>query len=124
VPFGVRVMERKSILTVPNAGRSIRMKTKTKTKLNKTNIKKALCMFPPGSCAGIDWGNVEVRPEDSVLEVYIPLKLTTTGIMEVGNLQAIVDGMERVFGPRAHPSTPGLIQRKSRPCFYMCFDRS
>jgi len=92
-------------------------------KLNKTNIKKALCMFPPGSYGGIDWKNVEVVPEkdDDCSSVYIPLKLPKDSVMETKELESIYEGMEKVFGRFADFSTQGLIARKGRTCLYLCF---
>ena len=92
-------------------------------KLNKTNIKKALCMFPPGSYGGLDWKNVEVVPEKDYdgISVYIPLKLGKDAVMEMKEFESIQEGMEKVFGRIGHLSSVGLITKKGRTCFYLCF---
>jgi hypothetical protein len=92
-----------------------------KMKLNKSNIKKTLCMFPPGSYGGIDWKNVEVIQDNDYTSVYIPLKLGKNTVMEMKELEVVQEGMERVFGRIAHLSSVGLIARKDHTCLYLCF---
>jgi len=96
--------------------------------LNKSNIKKALQGFPPGSCDSIDWKNVEVKKhpstfdEDGYVEVFIPLKLRNDGIFELTYLDQMVDGMKRSFNLFIDNDSHGLIRHKNRTCMYFVYD--
>jgi len=101
------------------------MKKKNETlHLTKANIRKALQAFPPGSYGGIDWENVKIEKirSENIIEVYIPLHLTTGGVLLLTELDEVMEAMRRSFGDFTHQSNCGLISKNGRTCFYVVYD--
>ena len=94
---------------------------KISKKLNKTNIRKALQMFSPGSDGKIIWNGIEIiweKENGNGYNVYIPVIFSS--LIEFNDLRNIINLMENAFGG-ADPI--GFIKRKNNVCVYMFFSQ-